>query len=291
MNIRAYAKINLCLDVLGRRPDGYHEVRMIMQQLELCDGIELEMLPQPGIELTVSDPSVPSDGRNLMYRAAALLQESCGIRKGIRMHLEKRIPSAAGLAGGSSDAAAVLTGMNELFGLGLSQAELREKGRQLGADIPYCILGGTALSEGIGEILTPLSTGLRLPVLLVKPSAGCSTPEVYGAYDRLKAQGTELPQPDVDAMLSALKHNEKEELYRTVCNVLEPAVIPSVPLVKRIREDLLRNGASAACMSGSGSTVFGLFEDETVMEAAAGAFENAMYRPDLSDIIRTKFRE
>ncbi len=147
------------------------------------------------------------------------------------------------------------------------------------------------MSEGIGEILTPISTELRLPVLLVKPRAGCSTPEVYGAYDRLMEQGGELPRPDVDAMLTALKHNEKEELYRTVCNVLESAVIPSVPLVKRIREDMLRNGASAACMSGSGSTVFGLFEDETALESAACVFENACYRPDLSDIIRTKFRE
>lgn len=291
MNTKAYAKINLSLDILGRRADGYHEVRMVMQQLALCDEITLEMLPGQEIELSSSDPSVPSDGRNLMYRAAKLLMENAGLKNGVRMHLEKHIPSAAGLAGGSADAAAVLTGMNLAAGLGLSREKLMELGVRLGADIPYCILGGTALSEGIGEVLTPVSTGISLPVLLVKPAAGCSTPEVYGAYDRLEEEGMEMLHPDVDAVLSALEHNSKKELFRSVGNVLEEVVAPDIPLVSRIRKEMLENGASAACMSGSGSTVFGLFEEESLIEQAAEYFKNSKYSAELSAVISTKFRD
>ncbi|MBQ2040523.1 MAG: 4-(cytidine 5'-diphospho)-2-C-methyl-D-erythritol kinase, partial [Lachnospiraceae bacterium] len=174
MNVKAYAKINLCLDVKGRRNDGYHEVSMVMQQLALADDITIERRPDGQVLLTMEPEveGIPTDGRNLMVKAAELFCSSCGIRDGVSMHLEKRIPSEAGLAGGSADAAAVLQGMNEIFGTGLGADELMALGVRIGADVPFCILGGTALSEGIGEILTPLAIPpdtLRPRVLLVKP--------------------------------------------------------------------------------------------------------------------------
>ncbi len=292
MNKEAHAKINLSLDILGRRSDGYHEVRMIMQSLELCDSIMLGKLPDRKIELLISGASgdIPAGPDNLMVRAAQLLMDTCGLQEGVRMRLEKRIPASAGLAGGSADAAAVLTGINELFELGYSREQLMELGVRLGADIPYCILGGTALSEGIGEVLTPVSTKLSPYVLLVKPKQGNSTPQVYLSYDRAEAEGSVGAHPDVDAMLRALGENDFPGLCRSVGNVLEYAVIPSVPLISEIKRDMLDAGAAASCMTGSGSTVFGLFEDAGKLRQAAESFRNAPYVDFLSDVIESKFR-
>lgn len=199
MNIKANAKINLSLDIIGTDERGYHKLRMLMQSISLCDEIELARTSEPGIHIQIQDergmdesdrsalPSIPTDKRNLMYRAAELMTNRCGINDGIDMKLIKRIPSEAGLAGGSTDAAAVLKGMNELFGLKLSEHKLRELGVSLGADIPFCIVGGTALAEGIGEKLTAIDNKCSLHVLLIKPKQGISTPMAYAEYDRLNA--------------------------------------------------------------------------------------------------------
>ncbi len=296
MNKEAHAKINLSLDIVGKRANGYHEVRMIMQSLELYDFIELERLPEKRIELSLAalpgqpqNTSVPLGQDNLMVRAAQLLMDSSGLQQGVRMRLTKRIPAAAGLAGGSADAAAVFKGVNELFGLGLSQERLMELGVRLGADIPYCILGGTALSEGIGELLTPVRTGLAPYVLLVKPEQGNSTPEVYADYDLAESRGEVTEHPDVDAMKTALERNDFPCVCGLVGNVLEYAVLPGIPVIRRIREDMLAFGASAACMTGSGSTVFGLFEEAERMREAAERFRTVPYYELLSNIIESKF--
>ena len=208
MKIKAHAKINLSLDIVGTDERGYHKLRMVMQSISLCDEIELIRSEEPGIDISIEDlrkginGEIPTDRRNLMYRAAELMIKRCGIKGGVRMKLTKRIPSEAGLAGGSADAAAVLKGMNALFGLGLSEAELMDIGVGLGADIPFCITGGTALAEGIGEILTPIDNKCRLHVLLIKPKAGMSTPKAYAEYDRLNAEAIEETNAKSDSEIN-----------------------------------------------------------------------------------------
>lgn len=287
----AHAKINLSLDVKRKRADGYHEVRMVMQSLGLCDGIDLEIAPEKeGVTLSpcgAADPAVPYDGRNLMCRAAELMRESFGIREGVRLRLEKHIPAAAGLAGGSSDAAAVILGINELFELHADKEMLRKLGLRIGADVPYCMTGGTALSEGIGEILTPLPAAPPCRVLLVKPQRGVSTREVYEAL----AIGTRSREahPDIDAVLEALENKSLRELAAHMGNILELVTVPMVPEVGQIREAMLRMGALGAMMSGSGPTVFGLFTDEGILSAAAEAFRSGPYRALCRDVIETEF--
>ncbi|MBP5255018.1 MAG: 4-(cytidine 5'-diphospho)-2-C-methyl-D-erythritol kinase [Lachnospiraceae bacterium] len=286
----AYAKINLTLEVTGRRPDGYHEVRMAMQQVSLHDRVLLRRTEEAGIVMTCNDPGLPTDGRNLMVRAAEALFRRYGIPGGLTMALEKRIPVSAGLAGGSSDAAAVLRGVNRLYGLGLSVEELCETGIRLGADIPFCIRGGTLLAEGIGERLSPLPHCPRLHLLLVKPPSGVSTPEVYAGFDRMNAAaghgekqpdgvgaeradgaGSKPEQPDrfaADAvrenpasrMREALLLRSPEAVAEALYNDLQPVTQEMRPAVGEIVRFLRGNGALNALMSGSGPTVFGLFE-------------------------------
>lgn len=255
---KAYAKINLSLDVLGKRPDGYHEVRMIMQQLELSDRIRVERTEKPGFRLVSSVPGLPTDEKNLMVRAARLMFDKFSLSGGLDMELEKNIPVAAGLAGGSSDAAAVICSVNELFGLGLSLGRLQEIGVLIGADVPYCILGGTALSEGIGERLTVLPPCPPCEVLLCKPPFGASTAEIYKAFDSLPSPF----HPQVDAGVSALRKRNLRDLLPAVGNSLEEVTAGKLPVIPEIEKIMLEEGALAACMSGSGPTVFGLYEDE-----------------------------
>lgn len=252
----AYAKINLGLDVLGRREDNYHEVRMIMQTLQLHDTITLKQIPEDQIRLHTDLASLPEDKNNLAYQAAALMKETYRIPSGIEIHLTKRIPVAAGMAGGSSDCAAVLMGINELFHLSLGKQELMQLGVRLGADVPYCILGGAALSEGIGEILTPLPPLPPCYVVIAKPPIPVSTGHVYQTLDRQ----TLVSHPDIDGILHAVKHQDLAEMGNLLENILETVTISEYPVIEDLKTLMKEHGALGALMSGSGPTVFGLFD-------------------------------
>lgn len=255
--LKAYAKINLSLDVLSKRADGYHEVKMIMQNISLHDDITLEKT-EAGIQLTANVDSVPTDDRNLMVKAAKKMFEKYQLPGGIRMTLEKRIPVSAGMAGGSTNAAAVIRGINELYDLNLSLQEICEIGVTLGADVPYCILGKPALSEGIGEKLTEIKGCKKLPVVICKIKEGASTKLVYETLDSLQT----LVHPDVDAYMEALKKEDLEEMSKLSGNILEDVTVSFLPEIKEIEEMMKENGAVISLMSGSGPTVFGIFSDE-----------------------------
>lgn len=262
---KAYAKINLVLDVTGRRPDGYHEVRMIMQTIGLYDLIIIERQAE-GITLTVRMPSgkrssLPLGEGNIAYKAARLMTEKHNIKGGVRITLEKNIPIAAGMAGGSTDAAAVLRGMNALFSLGETTEELKKTAVKLGADVPYCIEGGTRLSEGIGEVLTPLTPVPEMILLVAKPEISVSTKYVYEhlVLDKLERH------PDVDGMVKAIESGSMEGILSRMENVLESVTVKKYPVISKIKETMKEGGALNALMSGSGPTVFGIYED---MESA-----------------------
>ena len=266
---RAYAKINIGLDVLRRRADGYHEVKMIMQTVDLYDELILEKRKQPGIALRTDNGELPLDGDNLICKAAELLIREKDIQEGVNIMLTKRIPIAAGMAGGSADAVATLRGLNELFGLGYSVPELQTLGVKLGADIPYCIVGGTMLSEGIGEILTPLPAPPAAYLVIAKPDTNVSTAYVYGNLhaDRLTWH------PDIDGMIDALRKQDLGGITGRLGNVLETVTVREYPVIERIRELLKMQGAENALMSGSGPTVFGIFKEKETAERAAEAVE------------------
>ncbi len=260
LTIHAYAKINLALDVLNRRPDGYHTVRMIMQSLSLCDTLFLQKTTEPGISLSSRNPElfpdVTWDKNNLIYKAAKLFMDTYSVEGGVHITIDKQIPSAAGLAGGSSDAAATLKGMNQLFEKHLSIEELQTLGVKLGADVPYCIQLGTALSEGIGEVLTALPAAPAMYCVLVKPEAAVSTKYVYQNLKLDKAH-----HPDIDAALDAIRTGNISKLCANLNNILEPVARTLCPEVEEIETKFMELGALGTCMSGSGPTVFGLFTD------------------------------
>ena len=266
---RAYAKINIGLDVLRRRADGYHEVKMIMQTVDIYDELVLERRKQPGIELRMDNSDLPSGGDNLICRAADLLFREKEITGGVNISLTKRIPIAAGMAGGSADAAAALRGLNELFDLGYSLTELQALGVGLGADIPYCLAGGTMLSEGIGEILTPLPAPPAAHLVIAKPDINVSTAFVYGNLhaDRLAWH------PDIDGMIVALQKGDLDGITDRLGNVLETVTVKAHPVIEQIRELLRKQGAENALMSGSGPTVFGIFKEKETAARAAEAVE------------------
>lgn len=262
--LKAYAKINLGLDVLRKREDGYHEVRMIMQTIDLYDKLTLKVIPEDTIRLKTNLAFIPCNENNLVYKAIRLMKDEFNIKEGIYADLEKHIPVAAGLAGGSTDCAAALKGMNQLFNLNLSLQQLMDLGVRLGADVPYCIMGGTALSEGIGEILTPLPPMPDCHVLVVKPSMHVSTKFVY---ENLKAN--ELPyHPDIDGMLEAIKNSDLSGVASRMENVLETVTIPEYPVIQEIKDIMKEQGAIGSLMSGSGPTIFGLFTDVKKAEKA-----------------------
>lgn len=262
--IRAYAKINLGLDVIKRLPNGYHQVKMVMQAIDLRDELTLEKAGD-GITLTTDEGSLPTDESNLVYRAARLMQETCSLREGIKIHLQKNIPIAAGMAGGSADAAAAMRGINLLFDLGIPDGELMRMSLAIGADVPFCILGGTALAEGIGERLTPLPPLPFCHVLIAKPDISVSTKYVY---EHLDSRGIER-HPDIDGMTAAIRAGSLEGVLSRVGNVLESVTIPAYPVIDSIKKKMLELGAAASLMSGSGPTVFGIF---TQKETAENAF-------------------
>ena len=283
LKLKAYAKINLSLDVVRRRPDGYHDVKMIMQTVDLYDVITMEKAER-GIHTSVemgksfaveSDSSkgkadniieeLPADENNLIYKAAKLVMDSKNITAGVKIHLQKNIPIAAGMAGGSTDAAAVFRGMNQLFSLGMSIEEMKEMAVKIGADVPYCIEGGTQLSEGIGEILTPMKGIPYFYLLIAKPEISVSTKYVY---ENLHLE--ELSKhPDVDGMVEAIKISNLDGIVSRLENVLESVTVKKYPVIGEIREFMKQHGAENALMSGSGPTVFGIYKDRQKAEEAA----------------------
>ena len=264
MRLQAFAKINLGLDVLGKREDGYHEVRMIMQTIRMYDQLDMRKSVEPGIHLTTNKKYIPVDENNLVWRAAKLMMDTCGIIEGVSIHLHKVIPVAAGMAGGSSDAAATLVGMNRLFHCGLSKEKLMELGVQIGADVPYCVLRGTALAEGIGEKLTVLPPMPDCWILIGKPGISVSTKYVYTTLDL----NTETVHPDIDGMTKALEDGTLYGITERMGNVLQDVTIPAYPEVERIKEQMKTLGAVNAMMSGSGPTVFGIFDNEEKAQEA-----------------------
>ena len=256
VTVNGYAKINLLLDILGQREDGYHEIATVMQSLALADTLTFTK-QETGITLTVDLPGLEADERNLAYRAAALLMRECGVRGGVHIRIDKRIPVAAGLAGGSADAAAALRGVNELYALGQSDAELCRLGAQIGSDVPFSLMGGTALATGRGEVLEHLPAAFDLPVVLAKPPVAVSTPWAYRSYDA----NPPAQHPDCAAFLRALRAGDTAACLRMSANVLEPITEAAHPVVGDYRARLRAAGAACAMMSGSGPTVFGLFTD------------------------------
>ena len=265
LDLKALGKINLGLDVLGRRENGYHDVRMVMQTVYLYDQIRLEKKRDPGVSIFTNLYYLPVNENNLAYQAAELLREEFGIKDGVKITLDKHIPVAAGMAGGSADAATVLFGMNRMFALGLTQQELMERGVKLGADVPYCIMRGTVLAEGIGEELTPLSPMPRCYVLIAKPPVSVSTKLVYEKLD-----SHEIAQhPDIDGIIEGLKKQDLSLTASCMGNVLEKVTIEEYPVIEEINEVMKREGALNAMMSGSGPTVFGLYDDKRKARNAA----------------------
>ncbi len=282
MRLKALAKINLGLDVLKRREDGYHEVCMVMQTLSLYDRIIIKKLEQQEIQVKTNLFYVPENENNLVYQAAQILMEECGLKQGIYIDLQKFIPVAAGMAGGSSDAAAVLYGMNRMFRLNLSQQRLMELGLKIGADVPYCLMRGTALAEGIGEKLTPLAPMPNCKVLVAKPPICVSTKFVY---ENLKLDKTTV-HPRIDLLMEGLREGDLKKVASHMGNVLESVTIPHYPVIAQIREEMLHYGAVNAMMSGSGPTVFGLFEDEAQAQMAyqslrEGSLAKQVYLTDI----------
>lgn len=267
IRLKARAKINLGLDVVRRRPDGYHEVRMVMQMLQLYDQIYIEKITEPDVRIRTNLSFLPTDERNIAYRAARMLMDAFGIRQGVRIDIDKHIPVAAGMAGGSTDCAAVLYGVNKLFRLGLSQEELRQFGVKLGADVPYCLLRQTALSEGIGEVLTPVAPLPNCPILIAKPPISVSTKHVY---EHLKLDEG-IVHPDIDGIVEALERQDLYGVTGRLGNVLETVTIPEHPVIAQIKERMIASGAVNALMSGSGPTVFGIFDND---KKAESAYEN-----------------
>ena len=254
--IEAHAKINLTLDVTGRLPNGYHTVQMIMQSVKLADYVTIRTDCSGLIQMDCSRSDLSTGDDNLAVRAARLFLEHCGKPEtGVQIHLEKNIPMQAGMAGGSTDAAAVLVGLNAVMEQGLTQQELCGLGLKLGADVPYCIRGGTMLAEGIGEILTPTAEMPHCTVLICKPPVGVSTPEIYRAIDSAPIE----EHPNTNEMLNALHNRDLERIGSLLCNVMEPVTAGRYPVIYEIKKTMTAHGALGALMSGSGSAVFGLY--------------------------------
>lgn len=287
MRLRALAKINLGLDILGKREDGYHEVKMIMQTIQMYDVLEMKKVKKPGISLSVNYPYIPSDERNLVYKAAKLLMDEFQVKEGVDIRLEKFIPVAAGMAGGSSDAAAAMVGINHLFKLGLSEKDLMDRAVNIGADVPYCIMRGTALAEGIGEKLTRIAQVPDCYVLIGKPGIGVSTKTAYESLQLDKIQS----HPDIDGMIRDIENGNLLAMTDKMGNVFESGIIGKYPVIGEIKDLMEANGALKAMMSGSGPTVFGIFDDREKMEAAAAVLRQSNLAKTVFATEVTKVRE
>lgn len=255
---KAPAKINLTLDVLHKRPDGFHEVEMVMTTVDLADRVWIRAIEGGQIKIKTSVQFVPTDRKNLAYQAADLIRKTYGIKQGVEITLEKRIPVAAGLAGGSSDAAATLRGLNKLWKIGLGAEQLAELGAQIGSDVPFCVYGGTAFATGRGEIIQKVSAPPNCWVILAKPVISVSTGSIFNNLNL-----TTIEHPQTMKMLNALKTGDYKEMCRSVGNVLEPVTMDLYPEVTVLKEQMIKFGADSVQMSGSGPTVFGLVEHES----------------------------
>ena len=284
ISLKAYAKINLGLDVTGVMDDGYHLVKMIMQTVGLYDIVTIRKEEGGKREITLSctRPDLPCDESNIAWRAAAAIMDEYGIKENVSIYIEKNIPMAAGMAGGSTDGAAVIKGLNELFGLGLSLEEMDRIAVKIGADVPFCLRTGTYLSEGIGEVLTKLPDVPDADLLIVNPPISVSTAEVYRKLD-----DTEAPDhPDIDYMIRLLEENSIRPLAQKMGNILENVTIKDIGLISQIKEKMMELGAAGSMMTGSGPTVFGLFEDSDKAEDAYAYFSD---RPELGNSFLTVF--
>lgn len=282
LTLEAHGKINLGLDVVRRLANGYHEVRMVMQAVELADTVTMRRLSEDRIAVGTDRKDLPCDEKNLACRAAKLMKEEYALKGGVEIFLKKRIPMAAGMAGGSADCAAVLRGMNELFGLGLSLKELQTEGVKLGADVPYCLLGGCALSEGIGEVLTALKSPPDCVLVLAKPDINVSTKYVY---ENLNLQTLEK-HPDIDGIVQSIEEGSLKGLCGKLGNVLESVTGREYPVIGEIEGEMKRAGALCAVMSGSGPTVFGIFEER---ESAQKAIDEMKRKSLAKEVFLSRF--
>ncbi|ELC8442105.1 4-(cytidine 5'-diphospho)-2-C-methyl-D-erythritol kinase [Clostridium perfringens] len=281
MKIKAYAKINIALDAIGKREDNYHLLRMIMQTVDLYDVIDIEKSNDSSISISCNKHYVPTDERNLAYKAAVLFRENFNIKDGVKISIKKNIPVAAGMAGGSTNAAAVLVIMNKLFNVNASLEELKELGLKIGADVPYCIEGGTALCEGIGEVITPLKPFENKILVVLKPNFGVSTKEVYTNLDINKIR----KHVNIEELIEAMENDDLNYVAKNMKNVLENVTLKKHSVLKAIKEDMRRSGALGAMMSGSGPTVFAFFDD---MLTAQRAFEFLKGKYKYSDVYITR---
>jgi len=274
-------KINLGLDVLRRREDGYHEVRMVMQMVNLYDKIKITKIRGPKIYISTNLPFLPINENNIAYKAAKLLMEEFNIKSGVYIEIAKHIPVAAGMAGGSSDAAAVLHGINRLFRLNLGKPQLMERGVKLGADVPFCVSRRTSLCEGIGEIITPLQPMADCYILIAKPGFSVSTKYVYENLniDALKSH------PDIDGLVDAINHQDIYKIAGDMENVLETVTAVKYPDIEKIKDLMRREGALNAMMSGSGPTVFGIFDQQ---QAARIAWEELRKETSVKNVFLTR---
>ncbi len=266
------AKINLSLSILGKRDDGYHNIESLMQTVDFGDEVTLRLTETPGITLTTNRNALPTDESNIAYKAAALMQKTYGISGGFSIHLEKRIPIAAGLAGGSGNAAAVLRGVNELCALGIGQDELAKLGVTLGADVPFCVYGRPALATGIGEKLKPVKGLSNCYVVLVNPGVGVSTAEIYRAIDGEET----MPQSNTAALLKALQKGDLTGAFPEMKNMMETVAIRFCPQISELLESLWKAGADHAMMSGSGATCFGIFINKPDVDRLQSVFQNQL---------------
>ena len=271
ISLKALAKINLGLDVLGKREDGYHEVRMIMQTIHLYDRVEIKKTKSPHIHVETNLFYLPVDENNLVYKAAKLMKTEFKIKEGVRITLQKFIPVAAGMAGGSSDAAAVMVGMNRIFNLGVRQSRLMELGLKIGADVPFCIMRGTALAEGIGEKLTALPPMPKCPILIAKPAVSVSTKNVYEQLHLTEA----TEHPNIDLIAENLKKKNLKGVAENMGNILETVTVKEFPVIREIKKLMKENGALGAMMTGSGPTVFGIYHNEKDIRKAYDALKQS----------------
>ena len=271
IRLKARAKINLGLDVLGKREDGYHEVRMVMQTIGIYDRLILTKIPEEEIRITSNLAFLPVNENNLIYKAIKLLKDEYHFPGGISVDLNKFIPVAAGMAGGSTDAASTMFGVNRLFGLNLSMGKMMELGVRLGADVPYCVMRGTALAEGIGEKLTRITPVPHMWILIAKPQINVSTRLVYEQLD----MGGIQKHPDIDGIIRAIEAQDVVRIAQSMGNVLENVTVPLYPVIETIKQDMLSHGAINAMMSGSGPTVFGLFPNEKEIRRAYDALKQS----------------
>ena len=276
MYLKARAKINLGLDVIRKRPDGYHDLRMVMQTVSLCDSVKLTATRAAGVRMKTNLRFLPTDRTNHAYQAAQMLIDEFGIGQGVFIELQKKIPVAAGLAGGSADAAAVLEGMNRLFDLGLNREALQERGVKIGADVPYCIMKGTALAEGIGDLLTPLDHIPDCSIVIAKPDVRVSTKFVYTHL----SLDDQTRHPEIDAQIEAIRQKDLKRMCALCGNVLEDVTVPAHPQIAALKEEMRKGGALTAMMSGSGPSVFGIFEDLGSAERVCARLRDVQYREE-----------